>query len=128
MRAIDTNILVRLIARDDAEQVAQAEAAVSAPFLLLPTVVMEAEWVLRGRYALPRDRVADGFAIVAGLPQAMVVSAPALADAIARWRVGGDFADHLHQTLAAEADASGFITFDRKLAAAADAPLPVTLL
>ncbi|MFZ4690669.1 MAG: type II toxin-antitoxin system VapC family toxin [Polymorphobacter sp.] len=128
MLAIDTNILVRLIARDDAAQVALAEALVSAPFLLLPTVLLETEWVLRARYTLPRERIADGFAIIAGLPTATVVSARAVAHAIARWRDGGDFADHLHQALAAETDATGFATFDRKLAGAAGAPLQVTLL
>lgn len=128
MQALDTNILVRLIARDDAEQVARAEAAVAAPFLLLPTVVLETEWVLRARYSLPRHRVADGLAIIAGLPTATIVSAAALAAALARWRDGGDFADHLHQALAAEADAVGFTTFDRKLATDTAAPLPVTPL
>ncbi|KPF67301.1 hypothetical protein IP88_12385 [alpha proteobacterium AAP81b] len=128
MLAIDTNIVVRLIARDDPDQVALAEAAVSAPFLLLPTVVLEAEWVLRGRYKLPRERIADGFAIIAGLWMARVASAEALASAIARWRNGGDFADHFHLALAAEADASGFVTFDRALAGRREPPLPVTLL
>ncbi len=128
MLAIDTNIVVRLIARDDAAQVALAEALVSAPFLLLPTVMLESEWVLRARYVLPRVRIADGFAIIAGLPTATVASAPALAAAIARWRGGGDFADHLHQALAVEHEATGFATFDRKLASGNEPPLPVTLL
>lgn len=128
MQALDTNIIVRLIARDDPDQTARAETAVMAPFLLLPTVVLEAEWVLRARYALPRQHIADGLAAIAGLPTAQIVSAAALAAALDRWRSGGDFADHLHQSLAAETNATGFTTFDRKLAAAPAPPLPITLL
>ena len=126
MRAIDTNILVRLVARDDPAQVARATQIVSEPFLLLPTIVLEAEWVLRARYALPRDRIADAFEAVAGLPTATVASAAALAWALTRWRQSGDFADLLHIALAAEAGATAFATFDQRITR--DAPIPIEVL
>ncbi len=50
MRAVDTDVLVRLIARDDARQVHQAEAFV-APGAWVPQIVLvEAMWVLRAVY------------------------------------------------------------------------------
>lgn len=50
MRAIDTNILVRLVARDEPEQLRIAAEIVEAGgVLVLPTVLLETEWVLRSR-------------------------------------------------------------------------------
>lgn len=44
MRALDTNLLVRLIARDNPEQVAVAEEILlSGEVLILPTVLLETE-------------------------------------------------------------------------------------
>jgi predicted nucleic-acid-binding protein len=51
MRAIDTNILVRALVRDDAVQSAKAEALLQGDEqLYVPvTVILELEWVLRSR-------------------------------------------------------------------------------
>jgi predicted nucleic-acid-binding protein len=50
VRAVDTNVLVRLVTRDDARQVARAEAFV-APGAWVPHVVLaEAMWVLSAVY------------------------------------------------------------------------------
>lgn len=44
MRALDTNLLVRLIARDNPEQAAVAEEILlSGEVLILPTVLLETE-------------------------------------------------------------------------------------
>ena len=56
MPSIDTNVLVRLLAADDAKQAAQARALMHSATqvgesLFVPlTVVLELEWVLRSRY------------------------------------------------------------------------------
>ena len=48
MRAIDTNIVVRLLTADDAEQAKAARGLVEAGDIFLGvTVLLEAEWVLR---------------------------------------------------------------------------------
>jgi len=44
MRAIDTNVLVRLAARDDAKQVAAAEAFVARGAWVSHLVLVEAVW------------------------------------------------------------------------------------
>ena len=61
MRAVDTNVLVRLIARDDAKQVAAAEAFVGKGAWVSLLVLTEATWVLVSVYEL--DHVAIGQAI-----------------------------------------------------------------
>lgn len=48
---VDTNILVRLATGDSPAEHAAAEALVVAgPVLILPTVLLETEWVLRSMY------------------------------------------------------------------------------
>lgn len=118
MKAIDTNVIVRLIVRDDAEQAAVADTIVAgSDLLILPTVLIEVEWVLRSRYKLPRAEIAARLDVLCGQPNATVLSADAVAAALIRYAEAGDFADHLHLALAAEAGATAFVTFDRNLPA-----------
>jgi predicted nucleic-acid-binding protein len=122
MRALDTNVLVRLVARDDEAQHAAARAVMAAgDVLVLPTVLMEAEWVLRSRYQLPRGEIAEGLSTLCAQQGVTVASAEAVATALSAYAERGDFADHLHLSLAAEQGATAFTTFDRNLAALAEA-------
>ena len=58
MRAVDTNLLVRLIARDDTAQAAAAEAFV-APGAWVPQIALvEAIWVLGSIYAMKPLQIA----------------------------------------------------------------------
>ena len=51
MRAVDTNVLVRALVRDDAAQSAKAEEVLARDEVFVPvTVMLELEWVLRSRY------------------------------------------------------------------------------
>jgi len=60
MLGIDTNVLVRLLIRDDAEQFARAqelikrESDAKRPVLISLLVLVETEWVLRSRYKLSK--------------------------------------------------------------------------
>jgi predicted nucleic-acid-binding protein len=47
--ALDTNVLVRLLVNDEAEQAAELIDASAAYFVPI-TVALELEWVLRGAY------------------------------------------------------------------------------
>ena len=58
MRALDTNVLVRLIVRDDSDQVVRAEAFVASGAWVSLLVLAEAAWVLQSVYGLDRRRVA----------------------------------------------------------------------
>ena len=52
MRAVDTNVLVRLIARDDTRQTASAEAFVEKGAWVSVLALAESTWVLSGVYEL----------------------------------------------------------------------------
>ena len=58
MRALDTNVLVRLIVRDDPDQVARAEAFVETGAWVSLLVLAETVWVLQSAYGLDQRRVA----------------------------------------------------------------------
>ena len=57
MRAIDTNVLVRLIVRDDPEQVGRAEAFVEHGAWISQPVLAETVWVLKSVYGVSRGRI-----------------------------------------------------------------------
>ena len=57
MRAVDTNVLVRLIVRDDPAQVDRAEAFVARGAWVSLLVLAETIWVLKSVYGLNRQRI-----------------------------------------------------------------------
>ena len=55
MLAVDTNVLVRFLARDDTGQTARADHLLRVNRIWIPkTVLLETEWVLRNSYAFDR--------------------------------------------------------------------------
>jgi predicted nucleic-acid-binding protein len=58
MRAIDTNVLVRLIVRDDPERVGAAEAFVSNGAWISHLVLAETMWVLDAVYDRTSEQIA----------------------------------------------------------------------
>jgi predicted nucleic-acid-binding protein len=129
MDAVDTNILVRIIVRDDEAMYQRAVAALSrGPVLVPTTVLLEAEWVLRGRYAFDRTAIADSLTAFLGLPQVETQAPDLIAAALALLRAGLDFADALHVVTAAPA--SRFVTLDEPFVrhvGRRPTPLPVVL-
>ena len=59
MRAIDTNVLVRLVTQDDAKQVAAAEEFVRAGAWVSLLALAEAIWVLSYVYRLVSRELAE---------------------------------------------------------------------
>jgi len=55
MRAVDTNVLVRLIARDDFRQVSSAESFIEQGAWVPVLALAEAAWVLATVYELSSD-------------------------------------------------------------------------
>jgi predicted nucleic-acid-binding protein len=58
MRAVDANVLVRLITRDDAKQAARADAFVSTGAWVSHLVLVETTWVLSALYELDARSIA----------------------------------------------------------------------
>src|SRR5262249_19177203 len=60
MRAVDTNVLVRLLVRDDPKQLAAAEDFVKPGAWISHLVLMEAVWVLDSVYDVKPEQIANG--------------------------------------------------------------------
>lgn len=114
MIGLDTNVVVRLLVRDDREQAARAATVFeSGPLWLAKTVLLETEWVLRSAYSLPRESIADGFRALLGYPPLEMEDHAAVVRALRWYGEGLDFADALH--LASLGAAEKLITFDAQL-------------
>ncbi len=115
MIAVDTNVLVRFLVRDDTRQAARAAELIrSREILISKTVLLETEWVLRSLYDFPPPRLAGALRALAGLGTFSLEDAGAVAKALNWFERGLDFADALH--LASAGNAKQFATFDRKFA------------
>lgn len=128
MRAIDTNIVVRLLTADDAEQAKAARLVVEAGDIFLGvTVLLEAEWVLRAGYGFQPAQIVAALRGMAGLLGMTVEEPVQLATALDWLESGMDFADALH--LARSRHCSAFVTFDQKLTKRAKAltTIPVVI-
>jgi predicted nucleic-acid-binding protein len=129
VRAIDTNVIVRLIAEDNLSQVEIAERLALEPFMILPTVLLESVWVLEKSYRMSRDEVNARLCDLLGNVNAVVVSAEAVDWALDQYRQGMDFADALHLALADEANADQFSTFDQGISKTVHEPrVPIETL
>ena len=114
MRAVDTNVLVRALVRDDAAQSARATSLIDSQAIYIPvTVMLELERVLRSRYAFPPKQVAQALEMVASLGNATVGERQAVLAATARVAQGWDFSDALHHALSEGCD--DFVTLDADL-------------
>ncbi len=114
MIAVDTNIVVRVLTRDDSEQAPRARALLESGSAFVPKiVVLETEWVLRSLYRFERAAIKDGITRLLGLPGTEIEDRPAIARALEWYGEALDFADALH--LASSGRADRFVTFDRAL-------------
>lgn len=118
MRAVDTNIVVRLITRDDERQAAEADRVVRGGVWLSIVAVSEVAWVLASLYELPRDRVADSIALLLRHEHITLEQAPAIEQAIAVFRrtSGVSFADCLLIEVARVQGFGPLVTSDKRLA------------
>ena len=115
MLAIDTNIVIRFLTRDHEAHARQALDIVSNSDVFVPvTVILEAEWVLRDVYEMPRDEVIRELRRFCGLERVTVGAAEVVWRALDYAEQGLDVADALH--LAQSFQCEAFVTFDRPLA------------
>ena len=114
MIAVDTNVVVRYLVEDYVAQTDRAEVVLrSGEVLVGKTVLLETEWVLRGRYRFDPAAIGRGLRQLLGLPGVAVEDPAAVAQALDLHDHGFDFADALH--LASGRQAEAFATFDQAL-------------
>ncbi len=98
MIILDTNVWVRYVTNDDADQAARAALLITtATAIFVPkTVLLELEWVLRAVYDLSAAAVERALLHILGLPMVQPEQPEAVALALTHTRGGLDFADALH--------------------------------
>ena len=117
MRAVDTNVLVRLITRDDPKQVAVAETFVARGAWVPYLAIAEATWVLESVYERDPAAIATAVEMLLSHEQLTVQDSEVVAAAVAQFRqrsrVG--FSDCLMVEVARKAGHTPLGTFDRDL-------------
>ena len=112
MTAVDTNVLVRLLAEDDSAQTAATRALFEAePIWIAKTVLLETGWVLRSLYGFEEVAIRQAFTKLLGLGNVHVEEAAAVANALALMTHGIELADAMH--LASRPREATFVSFDR---------------
>lgn len=115
MTAIDTNIIVRLLANDDPDQAARASRLLDeGRVFVATTVILETEWVLRAAYGADRNTIRQALQKFLALPGVTVEHQAVVLQALDAYAAGMDFADALHLA-AAKGHATRFATFDQNL-------------
>ena len=119
MIAVDTNILVRLLLRDDQAQYRKAVRLFGdgRDYTAPPTVILELVWVLGG-YEFEREEIASSLKALLGLPNFKPKRKTEILAAIKLYEAGLDFGDALHLALSDGDDA--LVTFDDRFARRAE--------
>ena len=122
MIAVDTNVLVRYLVRDDRRQAEAARAllqlvAVEKPAFACREVVAELVWVLERGYGFSRDRIATILEELVATEGLVVEVADDVARAAVRYGLGGGgFSDLMVLAAGKRVGAVPLYTFDRKAA------------
>jgi predicted nucleic-acid-binding protein len=113
MVAVDTNIIVRLLTRDDESQYQKSLGIFQADNVFIPdTVILEVEWVLRFSYKFKPVEICAALRKLFGLPNVSLNNLNLLIQVIEWHESGLDFADAFH--LGSSQIYNEFYTFDDK--------------
>jgi predicted nucleic-acid-binding protein len=118
MRAVDTKVLVRLIARDDSRQAASAENFIEKGAWVSVLALAEATWVLSTVYELNSAALASAIAMLLDHRNLVLQDPDTIAAALELFRAKPalGFTDCLMLQLARKAGHLPLGTFDRNLA------------
>jgi predicted nucleic-acid-binding protein len=118
MRAIDTNVLLRLLARDDPTQVAAAESFVAPGAWVSHPVLVETLWVLESVYRLGPAQLATGVEMLLHHRSLTLQDEDVVTAALAHFRRKSSlgFSDCLVLEIARKSGHLPLGTFDRDLA------------
>jgi predicted nucleic-acid-binding protein len=119
VRAVDTNVLVRLVARDDARQVAAADAFIAKGAWVPHLVLAELTWVLSSVYDREPAAIATAIEMLLNHEHLTVQDPDTVAAAVERFRQRPrlGFSDCLVLEVARKAGHVPLGTLDRDLGA-----------
>ncbi len=117
MRAVDTNVLVRLIVRDDRRQAEVAEEFVSRGAWISHLVLAETSWVLDSVYELRAEQIATAVEMLLNHEHLTIQDADVVTMALENFRKrrAVTFSDHLIVEIARKGGHIPVGTFDRDL-------------
>ena len=122
MIALDTNVLVRYLVRDDVEQAAAARSlleslTVNRPGYVCREVTVEIVWVLERAYGYSRDQIATILEELVATEELIIEAADDVGRAVSSYRMGGaGFSDLMILAAAERVGAHSLYTFDQKAA------------
>ena len=122
MIALDTNVLIRYLTRDNPEQAEAARALLqglttNGPGFICREVVIEVVWVLERSYRFRRERIANIVVELVATDTLVIEDDNDVAQAAAAYREGGaDFSDLMILATANRVGAQPLYTFDRRFA------------
>ena len=117
MRAVDTNILVRIITRDDPQQLAAAEGYITRGAWVSTLVLAETSWVLGSVYGLSDAQIATIVHMLLSHEQLSLQDAEVISAALEQFRAASapGFTDCLVLEIARKAGHLPLGTFDKRL-------------
>jgi len=118
MRAIDTNLLVRIIARDDPAQTKAAEGFIARGAWVSHLVLAESVWVLEAVHGRSPAQLAAAVELLLNHEHLSIQDSEVVARALANFRARPSlgFSDCLVLEIARQAGHLPLGTFDRRLA------------
>jgi predicted nucleic-acid-binding protein len=118
MTALDTNVLVRFLTRDDESQFQKVLRMLDrkrATFFVNDLVLVETDWVLRSLYDWQGQEVADAFARLTTIHNLTFENESRLRSSLKALREGADLADELIVRSCRDRGAKAFVTFDKDI-------------
>jgi predicted nucleic-acid-binding protein len=118
MRAVDTNVVVRILARDDPRQTASADEYVAGGAWVSHLVLAETVWVLDAVHERSREQIANAIELLLRHDSLTLQEADVVASALDEYRAkpAVGFSDCLVLSIARRAGHLPLGTFDRRLA------------
>jgi len=125
MKSVDTNVLVRLIVRDDPVQTQSAERFIAPGAWVSHLVLAETIWVLESVYDRNRTQLATAIEMLLSHQQLVMQDADTVAAALESFieKPRSDFSDHLILEIARKAGQLPLGTLDRNLSKLSGAEL-----
>lgn len=119
MAAADTNVILRLLLRDDEQQYLDAKRFLDTNehVFVSHVVLAEVAWVLASAYRVPKEKICDAIAMLVEVPAFRLEGAPLVQAALAEYRAANaDFSDCLVLAAARAANELPLATFDANFA------------
>jgi predicted nucleic-acid-binding protein len=128
VRAVDTNVLARILLADDEEQSPKAVAVLMEGAYVPLTVLLETAWVLSSVGQFDRRQVSTALREVVSAESVAVDDPDLIEWILSRYEAGAGFSDLVHAAAASLGGAEALLTFDRSFARVAEPPLSIELI